>query len=61
MGTTQTIAYLVGAFFSVNWLYSVLDTLENPILGDNFGLTIKYTSYVFAAIVILIVASMIMK
>ncbi len=42
-------------------LFSILETLENPILGDNFGLTIEYTSYVFAAIVILIVASMIAK
>ena len=29
------------------WGLTVIESQENPILSDNFGLGIKYTSYVF--------------
>ena len=49
----QTIIYLIVAFFVINWYFAVLETLENPILSDNFGFSIEYNSYVFLATLII--------
>ena len=31
------------------WISAIIETLENPVLSGNFGLTIKYQSYIFIA------------
>ena len=28
------------------WIYTVIESEENPILSNNFGLDVKYTSYI---------------
>ena len=40
------------AFSLTNWQFAVLDTLQNPILADNFGLDIEYISYIFMCFLI---------
>lgn len=45
----QTIAVVVFSNLVVYYYLSTVEALQNPILSDNFGLTIKYTSYIFTA------------
>jgi len=45
------------AFFVINWAFTILETLQNPILSDTFGLNIKYTSYVFIGTLVIMVLS----
>ena len=52
--TLQTITFYFFAFFLGNSYFIVLESLQNPVLGDNFGLSIKYNSYVFLGTVVLI-------
>lgn len=33
----------------VYYYVSTVEALQNPILSDNFGFTIEYTSYIFVA------------
>ena len=42
----QIFVFLLFTFFVVNTFFAVLETEENPILSDNFGLDIKYSSYI---------------
>ena len=37
------------AFMVIGWVTAIMETLENPVLSGNFGLTIKYQSYIFIA------------
>ena len=37
-------------FFIFGWNISIIETLQNPILSDQFGLTIENTSYVFIGV-----------
>ena len=34
------------SFIVLGWNITILDTLENPILSDQFGMDIKRTSYI---------------
>ena len=43
----QTLACLIGAFFVINWYFAVVETLLNPVLGDNFGFDVLFNSYAF--------------
>ena len=46
------MAFIIIAFVLVNSQLTVLETLQNPILADNFGLEIKYLSYIFIAVTV---------
>ena len=43
----KTLMWFIAAGLVPIWALTVIETLENPILSDIFGLGIKYTSYVF--------------
>ena len=44
---SQSVVFLIFAFFVVNWYFAVFETLLNPILSDNFGFDVQYNSYAF--------------
>ena len=49
----QVIVYIIIGFFAVNTQFAVLESQENPILSDSFGLNIQYTSYILAGTLVL--------
>ena len=41
------MVFLIFSYFIVNLYLGIAVALTNPVLGDNFGLDVKYDSYVF--------------
>ena len=40
------LTWFIMAGIAVVWIYTVIESEVNPILSNNFGLDIKYTSYI---------------
>jgi len=38
---------MIVGFFIINCALAIIETLQNPILGDNFGMDVKWASYIF--------------
>ena len=38
---------MIATFFVINSMFAAIETLQNPILADNFGMSVKWGSYIF--------------
>jgi len=38
---------MIAAFFVINCMFAAVETLQNPILADNFGMSVEWASYIF--------------
>ena len=41
--------FMIPAFFVINCMFAAIETLQNPILADNFGMSVKWAAYIFLA------------
>lgn len=48
----QSLVYILITYYLVNLQFSVSDTLQNPIIADNFGLRIAELAYIFVGIML---------
>ena len=56
----KSYVFLVSCGYMIGQVYAILTTLVTPVLSDQFGFSVEYTSYYLAAVsVAFIVASVI--